>query len=330
MSSPLLTAIHTKSTRLLATQSRTFRTPGPTPRHREVEACTSSLPDPSQATTPSGISSPLLRLPPNYPSQQPSKWPSEYVKPHCSQRNPRAGNPRPPQNPTTPQANQNPSFHAQRSAALKIDWTRIGTQLGLRGNTAASLMSFKKRNDEARRKLAQLNEQAQTVDFAYYRSTLKNTAVIDEIEKQFTAFQPKKYDVGRQIKAIETFEAQAVKSAEETKVKVDAELKDLAKTLKNIEEARPFEDLTVVCLCCCCCRVVQDAVARGFGRSDADLFLSLCRTRSLPLAPRLMSAPPSSFPRADGCPPDTRQEQPPYLWRFCFGNCARSFHLYSY
>ena len=39
-----------------------------------------------------------------------------------------------------------------------------------------------------------------------------------------------------------------MKSAEETKGKVDAELKDLEKTLKNIETARPFEDLTVVCI----------------------------------------------------------------------------------
>ena len=37
-----------------------------------------------------------------------------------------------------------------------------------------------------------------------------------------------------------------MKSAEETKGKVDGELKELEKTLKNIEEARPFDDLTVV------------------------------------------------------------------------------------
>lgn len=37
-------------------------------------------------------------------------------------------------------------------------------------------------------------------------------------------------------------------NAEATKDKVDAELADLQKTLKNIEEARPFEDLTVVCI----------------------------------------------------------------------------------
>ena len=39
-----------------------------------------------------------------------------------------------------------------------------------------------------------------------------------------------------------------MKSAEETKTKVDEELADLEKTLKNIESARPFDELTVVCI----------------------------------------------------------------------------------
>ena len=69
---------------------------------------------------------------------------------------------------------------------------------------------------------------------------------MDEIEGHFKAFKPATYDVGRQLKAIEAFETQSVKSAEETKGKVDGELKELDKTLKNIEEARPFDDLTVV------------------------------------------------------------------------------------
>lgn len=92
-----------------------------------------------------------------------------------------------------------------------------------------------------------LSDAPQTVDFAQFRSVLKNQAVIDEIEGYAKTFQPKTYDVGRQLKAIEAFEAQAVKNAEETKGRVDQELGDLEKTLQNIEEARPFEDLTVVC-----------------------------------------------------------------------------------
>jgi F-type H+-transporting ATPase subunit d len=101
-----------------------------------------------------------------------------------------------------------------------------------------------------------LSQQAQTVDFEHYRNTLSNTQVVDEIEGHFKAFKPVTYDVGRQIKAIEAFETQAVKSAEETKGKVDEEMRDLEKTLKNIETARPLEDLTVVSIMDCriaCC-----------------------------------------------------------------------------
>lgn len=111
----------------------------------------------------------------------------------------------------------------------------------------ASLQAFKKRNEDARRKLQQLSELPTTVDFAQYRSVLKNQAVVDEIEKRFAAFKPATYDVNRQIKAIEAFEVEAVKNAEATKEQVGLELKDLEKTLANIETARPFEDLTTVC-----------------------------------------------------------------------------------
>ncbi|EGZ76650.1 ATP synthase subunit D [Neurospora crassa OR74A] len=134
---------------------------------------------------------------------------------------------------------------AARNAALKVDWAKITTSLGLRGQTAASLQAFKKRNDDARRKLQQLSELPTTVDFAAYRSTLKNQAIVNEIEKRFTSFKPATYDVNRQLKAIEAFEVEAIKNAEATKTKVDLELKDLEKTLTNIETARPFDELTV-------------------------------------------------------------------------------------
>ncbi|KAL5339749.1 hypothetical protein BJX70DRAFT_363050 [Aspergillus crustosus] len=134
---------------------------------------------------------------------------------------------------------------AARSAALKIDWTKVTSSLGLRGQTAASLQAFKKRNDDARRKVQLLSEQPQTVDFARYRNVLKNQAVVDEIENHFKTFKPASYDVNRQLKAIDAFETQAVQSAEQTKGKVEAELRNLQKTLENIETARPFEQLTV-------------------------------------------------------------------------------------
>ncbi|CAI7565010.1 hypothetical protein PENPOL_c014G02159 [Penicillium polonicum] len=134
---------------------------------------------------------------------------------------------------------------AARSAALKIDWAKVSTSLGLRGQTATSLQAFKKRNDDARRKVQVLSEQPQTVDFSHYRGILKNTAIVDELENHFKTFKPATYDVNRQLKAIDAFESQAVQNAEATKGKVEAELQNLQKTLENIETARPFEDLTV-------------------------------------------------------------------------------------
>jgi hypothetical protein len=65
--------------------------------------------------------------------------------------------------------------------------------------------------------------------------------------------------VGRQIKLIEAFEQLAIKNAEETKEKVDIELKDLEMALKNIEEARAIEDLTMVC-------IERDVCAQGWNR----------------------------------------------------------------
>lgn len=192
---------------------------------------------------------------------------------------------------------------SQRSAATKIDWANLGTKLGLKGSTANALASFKQRNDAARRKVRVLSEQAQTVDFQHYRSLLKNQDVVADIEKQFTSFQPKKYDVQRQIKAIEAFEAQAVKSAEETKGKVDAELQDLEKTLKNIESARPFEDLTVVCIG----RKIERETANSQSRDYDTCAKASHRTMSLPLAQTSTSVLSSSCRRAAGKYQDTRQ-----------------------
>ncbi len=121
------------------------------------------------------------------------------------------------------------------------------SSLGLRGQTAASLQAFKQRNENARRRVQALSGQPTTVDFARYRGLLKNRAVVDEIERRFRDFKPAAYDVQRQLKAIDAFEVEAVRNAQAAKQKVDLELKDLEATLTNIETARPFDELTVVC-----------------------------------------------------------------------------------
>ena len=85
----------------------------------------------------------------------------------------------------------------------------------------------------------------QDVQFQHYRGVLKNTQVIDEIEQYYKGFQPKTYDVSKQVKAIESFEQVALKNAEETKSKVEVELRSLEKALGDIEGARAWEQTTV-------------------------------------------------------------------------------------
>ncbi|KAF8845617.1 ATP7, subunit D of the stator stalk of mitochondrial F1F0 ATP synthase [Paxillus ammoniavirescens] len=134
---------------------------------------------------------------------------------------------------------------ASKAAVAAVDFTRIYSTLGLGKDTIAALQVFRKRHADAQRVHAQHASQPTTVDFAHYRSVLKNTAIVDEAERLLKEFKPVTYDANAYIKVIETFEAKAVEKARETAAKIDVELKELQATLANIEEARPFEDLTV-------------------------------------------------------------------------------------
>lgn len=127
----------------------------------------------------------------------------------------------------------------------KVDWTKIVSTLGLTGQTAASLVAFRKRSEDAKVKLSKLEAEPTTVDFSQYRSVLKNQKIIDEVEKAFKGFKPVTYDTSKQIKTIEAFEAKALENAESTQSSVTDEIKSLEETLKNIQGARAFEDLVV-------------------------------------------------------------------------------------
>lgn len=69
---------------------------------------------------------------------------------------------------------------------------------------------------------------------------------------------------------------------------MDLELKDLEKTLQNIETARPFEDLTVVC----------DIGVLEAWWMEANVVFN--RTKLLLLAQISMRRPLNSFPRDAG------------------------------
>jgi len=166
-----------------------------------------------------------------------------------------------------------------------------------------SLTSFKKRHDDAKRRLTVLESQSTDVDFGYYRSVLKNQSIIDEIEKSVRGYTVKKVDVSRQIKAIEGFETTAIKSAEETKGQVEKELKDLEATLQNIQGARAFEDLTVVCYefwnGCSEHSPCRESMGRG-------MLINNYRTKLWPRSPRLRSVLRQWSLTTGGCRPDTR------------------------
>ena len=132
-----------------------------------------------------------------------------------------------------------------RSAVARIDWPKLASALSLTPATASALTAFRKRNVDAHNKLNQLKASRTDVDFAYYRGVLKNTKVIDEIEKAARSFKPVTYDVSGVLKGIETFEGEAVKSAQETERKISEQMKDLEETVKNIEQARNPEELSV-------------------------------------------------------------------------------------
>jgi F-type H+-transporting ATPase subunit d len=130
-------------------------------------------------------------------------------------------------------------------AAAAIDWSKLTVSLGLKRETVAALQAFRKRNDEARRAVSALKEQKTNIDFEHYRRILKNKGIVNEAEKVLESFKPVKVDLAAQMQVVETIETKAVENAKKTAARVDSELKDLHNTLNNIEQTRPFENITV-------------------------------------------------------------------------------------
>ncbi|OLL24139.1 ATP synthase subunit d, mitochondrial [Neolecta irregularis DAH-3] len=134
---------------------------------------------------------------------------------------------------------------ALKSAAAKVNWQAISTSFGLKQSAISDIHALRKRNDQARSRVAYLESQPTTVDFAYYKSVLKNQAVVEEIELAFKNFKVQTFDVKSHLDAIAQFEEKAVANAEKTAVKIDAELDNLQATLANIEQVRPMEQISV-------------------------------------------------------------------------------------
>ncbi|BGP55759.1 hypothetical protein JCM8202_005676 [Rhodotorula sphaerocarpa] len=129
--------------------------------------------------------------------------------------------------------------------AASVEWSRITSKLGLGKQALNELSAFRTRASAARAANSAVKDQKTTVDFEHYRQVLKNKDIVAEGEKLFQSFKAVDYDVQAQLKAIAAFEAKAVASAKDAATKVESELGDLKSTLKNIEDARPFDQLTL-------------------------------------------------------------------------------------
>ncbi|CAG8578590.1 11982_t:CDS:2 [Racocetra fulgida] len=129
--------------------------------------------------------------------------------------------------------------------AASIDWSKLTVTLGLKKETITALQAFRKRNDEAKRVVSALKQQKTDIDFENYRNILKNKAIVNEAENVLKQFKPTKVDLEEQLKIVETFEKKAIDYAKKTVDKVDAELRDLQATLTNMEQTRPFKDISV-------------------------------------------------------------------------------------
>ncbi|BGP24979.1 ATP synthase D chain, mitochondrial [Rhodotorula toruloides] len=129
--------------------------------------------------------------------------------------------------------------------AASVEWSRLTNKLGLGKQTLADLSAFRNRAAAARAANAAVKEQKTSVDFEHYRAVLKNKDIVAEGEKLLKSFKAVDYDLQAQLKAIAAFEAKAVASAKEAATKVQSDLANLNSTLKNIEEARPFDQLTI-------------------------------------------------------------------------------------
>ncbi|KAI9474958.1 ATP synthase d subunit [Coemansia sp. RSA 990] len=134
---------------------------------------------------------------------------------------------------------------AGRKFLTSINWPVINSVLSKHTEITKSLGSFRKGYEEAERQLTQLKEADRPVDFEHYRRVLKNTDIVDKLEKIAKSQQIAKVDLQSQLQTIAAFEAKAVASAELYVKETQANLADLSETIKNIEEARPITQLTV-------------------------------------------------------------------------------------
>ncbi|XP_068120387.1 ATP synthase subunit d, mitochondrial [Hyperolius riggenbachi] len=132
---------------------------------------------------------------------------------------------------------------AGRRVAIKaIDWLAFAERVP--PNQKAMFNALKTRSDNVAAKLTSLPDQPPAIDWAYYRSAVTNTALVEEFEKKFSTLTiPVPKDT--QTEKINVQEQEANKSAlayiQESKLRVASYEKELEKFKTMI----PFDEMTI-------------------------------------------------------------------------------------
>ncbi|KAJ2814515.1 ATP synthase d subunit, partial [Coemansia sp. 'formosensis'] len=89
-----------------------------------------------------------------------------------------------------------------RKFLTSINWPVVSSVLSKHTEITGSLAAFRKGYEEAERQLTQLKEADRAIDFEHYRRILKNSDIVDKLEKVALAQKIVKVDLADQLKTI--------------------------------------------------------------------------------------------------------------------------------
>ncbi|XP_054831142.1 ATP synthase subunit d, mitochondrial [Eublepharis macularius] len=132
---------------------------------------------------------------------------------------------------------------AGRRAALKaIDWAAFAERVP--PNQKSMFNALKTRSDAISAKFASLPESPPAIDWAFYRTAIANTAIVDELEKKYKVFKVPE-PVDNQMAKIEVQEQEANKSAAAYVEASKARIVEYEKELQRYKNLIPFEQMTL-------------------------------------------------------------------------------------
>uniref|UniRef100_UPI00358DFA1C ATP synthase subunit d, mitochondrial n=1 Tax=Myxine glutinosa TaxID=7769 RepID=UPI00358DFA1C len=131
---------------------------------------------------------------------------------------------------------------ARKLALSSIDWIAFSDRVPQ--NQRHMFNALKTQSDNIAVKLAALPEKTPTIDWAYYRKHVPQTAMVDEFEKKFVSLTiPQPADT--QTAKIDVQEKESEKSAQEYIAASNAVITEFEQQLHKYKTMIPFEEMTV-------------------------------------------------------------------------------------